>query len=114
MRRAGTRAARPERLTLHKNVAVELELSGPPDMLQWLPPAGQTRVVRLGGEGRQAALRIEAATSPQPSPTGARPDANLFALILTTPLPLAESEPLAMPPGFARATHEGLTMWTSE
>lgn len=97
-----------------QGVAVELELSGPPDMLQWLPPAGQTRVVRLGGEGRQAALRIEAATSPQPSPTGARPDASLFALILTTPLPLAEGKPLAMPPGFARATHEGLTVWAGE
>lgn len=99
-------------LRLHADVGIALHLHNlqDPDLL----PA--SAVIRLGGEGRQAALEVRPDTSSSPLVAKTLPAqssrASLYAL---TPMPCTEGLPAGIPPGFqALETSEGVRIWRGE
>lgn len=94
-------------LRLQKDISVEIELHGITD-LSLLP---QKTVLRLGGEGRAAALNITA------SPPAKLPRAELgdktrtFALYTLSPSLCQAGLPAGIPAGFVRGEHDGYDCW---
>lgn len=91
-------------------VGIELELHGLADTS--LLPDGH--IIRLGGEGRQAALSVQ--TPAQASlPVGTLPkNARTFALYNLTPQACSEGLPAGIPAGFTRTKHDRADVWEGE
>lgn len=96
-------------LRLRPGVTVELHLAGISDAS--LLPAQAT--LRLGGEGRQAALRVEQAPLSLPAGPAIAPGAR-FVVHHLTPRTCAADLPAGIPPGFVRRQHEGADCWEGE
>lgn len=96
-------------LRLRPGVALELHLAGLPDAS--LLPAQAT--LRLGGEGRQAALRVQQAPLSLPDGPAIAPGAR-FVLHHLTPSACAAGLPAGIAPGFVRRQHEGADCWEGE
>lgn len=96
-------------LRLRPGVALELHLAGLPDAS--LLPAQAT--LRLGGEGRQAALRVQQAPLSLPTGPAIAPGAR-FVLHHLTPSACAAGLPAGIAPGFMRRQHEGADCWEGE
>lgn len=96
-------------IRLRERVGVELILNGVPE--QAALPAQQ--VIRLGGEGRQAAL----STSREPNPWAKAPKLGKTAaavLYSLTPTPCAPDLPAGIPAGFQPVKVDGITAWDGE
>lgn len=101
-------------LRLLPDVAVELEIDGLPDDLQQqldLPPQ---QVIRLGGEGRQASLRLQAAQTAESLPAPDLARARTAVLYNLTPMPCAPELPAGIPAGFVPVQHDGIDCWEGE
>lgn len=96
-------------LRLRPGAALELHLAGLPDAS--LLPAQAT--LRLGGEGRQAALRVQQAPLKLPDGPAIAPRAR-FVLHHLTPSACAADLPVGIAPGFVRCQHEGADCWEGE
>ena len=94
-------------IRLQPGVSVELHLHGLSDA-SLLP---QHTTLRLGGEGRQAALSVSAQAPALPSATHAIPPGGVFALYHLTPAPCTSGQPAGIPCGFVRSTHQGADCW---
>lgn len=91
-------------------VGLELELHGLTDAS--LLPDGH--IIRLGGEGRQAALSVQSQAQTS-LPVGTLPkNAHTFALYNLTPQACADGLPAGIPAGFTRAKHQEADVWEGE
>ncbi len=98
-------------LRLQADISVEIELHGITDS-NLLP---QDTVVRLGGEGRTAALHItpSAATAKLPQ-VDLGDKLHTLALYALTPSLCATDLPAGIPAGFVRSQHSGYDCWTGQ
>lgn len=96
-------------LRLRECVGVELILEGIPDATA-LP---EQQVIRLGGEGRQAALSASRAPNPWANAPklGKTATTVLYSL---TPTPCAPDLPAGIPAGFQPVNVDGITAWDGE
>ena len=101
-------------LRLHEGVSIELHLHGLPDATL-LPQQG---VIRLGGEGRQAALSVTAQNSTALPSVSVNAKASTLVLYSLTPTPCGQGEdkrylPAGIPAGFKPAKHpsSGADVW---
>ena len=98
-------------LRLRPGVGVELHLHGLPDAS--LLPSRTT--LRLGGEGRQAALYTSlGATTNLPTASAHIAPGARFALYHLTPSVCAAELPAGIPAGFVRGHHEGSDCWEGQ
>lgn len=98
-------------LRLQSGVSVEIELHGIADPS--LLPAHT--VLRLGGEGRAAALQTTASHAAAKLPHTALGDKlRTLALYALTPSPCAPDVPAGIPAGFVRSQHQGYDCWTGQ
>lgn len=95
-------------LRMHPDLRVVIELDGIADDAVTQLQLEQTRIVRLGGEGRASALSMY--PSP-PSPTSNMPDSQFAALYLLTSASCAEGLPAGIPAGFTPVQHQGIDCW---
>ena len=98
-------------LRFKHGVGIELHLRGLTD--PGLLPA--TTAIRLGGEGRQAALRVSPSKSSALPAVELPAAANAFALYNLTPVPCAPGLPAGIPAGFTRTQRaDGTDVWEGQ
>jgi CRISPR-associated protein Cmr3 len=97
-------------LRLRPGVGVQLHLHGLTDAS--LLPSHTT--LRLGGEGRQAALSTSHDASSLPAASGNIAPGARFVLYHLTPSVCATGQPAGIPAGFARCRHEGADCWEGQ
>lgn len=99
-------------LRFRPGVSVALHLHGLPDA-SLLP---ERTTLRLGGEGRQAALSTSAITHAQslPAAKGSVAPGARFVLHHITPSVCARDLPAGIPAGFVRSQHEGADCWEGQ
>ena len=97
-------------LRLRPGVGVQLHLHGLPDT-NLLP---QRTTLRLGGEGRQAALSTSHDAQSLPVASGSIAPGARFVLYHLTPSACASGLPAGIPAGFERHHHEGADCWEGQ
>lgn len=97
-------------LRLRHGVSVQLQLHGLPDAS--LLPTRTT--LRLGGEGRQAALSTSTDVQSLPLASGSVAPGARFVLYRLTPSVCASGLPAGIPAGFERNHHEGADYWEGQ
>ena len=101
-------------LRLYPDVGVELELAGLPENLLEKIELHGNQVIRLGGEGRQAALSISPAPARVALACNAPPPSPQAILYNLTPVTCAAELPAGVPLGFKPATHKGFDCWEGQ
>lgn len=97
-------------LRLRPGVGVELHLHGLPDA-SLLP---RRTTLRLGGEGRQAALCTSHDAQSLPAASGSMAPGARFVQYHLTPLVCATGLPAGIPAGFERCHREGADCWEGQ
>lgn len=97
-------------LRLRPGVGVELHLHGLTDA-SLLPPR---TTLRLGGEGRQAALCTSHDAQSLPAASGSIAPGARFVLYHLTPSVCVPGVPAGIPAGFERCSHEGADCWEGQ
>ena len=97
-------------LRLRPGVGVQLHLHGLPDAS--LLPSRTT--LRLGGEGRQAALSTTHDAQSLPAASGSMAPGTRFVLYHLTPVVCASGLSAGIPAGFERCRHEGADCWEGQ
>ncbi len=97
-------------LRLRPGVGVQLHLHGLPDA-SLLP---RRTTLRLGGEGRQAALSTTHDAQSLPAASGSMAPGARFVLYHLTPSVCASGLPAGIPASFERCRHEGADCWEGQ
>lgn len=101
-------------LRLNPDVGVELELDGLPDDLLTQIELQPEQIIRLGGEGRQASLKIQHSQQPMDLPAPSLPSTGPAVLYTLTPMTCATDRPAGIPPGFSAVKHAGIDSWEGQ